>query len=268
MHVNEPGNETQRGLDTFVYDQANRLANVAIAGSQTFQYTFDGDGKRASSGVSGQTPSAAYTYDTVTGSGGLPVLLDDGSRKYVWGLGQAYNVVISTGAAQVYHEDGLRSVRAITDNTSPNPLLIQAYRTDEFGIPVRLASGGSSTQPLQYTGQQRDAESSFMYLRARMYDPQTGRFQQSDPVRKSGVGVGGWNRYTYVGNNPILFSGPAGLKTRAAQDTSFVSTPETPAVCDKYSCFHVDYYPGGDIVNIWYHGSIGAGPFGGAGAQF
>src|SRR5438105_8938737 len=44
--VNANGNETARGADTFSYDQANRSTSVGLAGVETFQYAYDGDGKR------------------------------------------------------------------------------------------------------------------------------------------------------------------------------------------------------------------------------
>jgi RHS repeat-associated protein len=34
---------------------------------------------------------------------------------------------------------------------------------------------------MQFTGEQQDSESGLVYLRARMYDPQIGRFLQRDP---------------------------------------------------------------------------------------
>jgi len=64
---------------------------------------------------------------------------------------------------------------------------------------------------MQYTAEERDKETGFVYLRARMYDPSIGRFMQPDPLRKSGRGVAGWNRYSYVGNNAIAFTDPSGF---------------------------------------------------------
>ena len=113
--VNANGNETARGADTFTYDQANRLTSVGLAGVQTFQYSFDGDGKRVTSSIVGVVGTANYVYDV---AGGLPLLVDDGSRRYVWGLGEVYNVDKTTGSVQVYHTD--RLVMALSE-PSPTP---------------------------------------------------------------------------------------------------------------------------------------------------
>jgi RHS repeat-associated protein len=111
----------------------------------------------------------------------LPDVLTDGTLKYVYGLGLTY-AVDSSGNVQVYHADGRGSVRAITD---ANGNVIETYQTDEFGILTQ--SQGSSEQPRQYTGQQRDGESGLYYLRARMYDPSIGRFATKDPGRGPGA---------------------------------------------------------------------------------
>lgn len=50
-----------------------------------------------------------------------------------------------------------------------------------------------------------------MYLRARYYNPRTGRFTQEDPT---GAGL---NWYTYCANNPLFYIDPWGLKEVAAR---------------------------------------------------
>jgi len=47
------------------------------------------------------------------------------------------------------------------------------------------------------------------YYRARYYDPQTGRFINEDPV---GFAGGQANLYVYVGDSPIDFTDPFGLR--------------------------------------------------------
>ncbi len=82
--MNANGNLTARGGDTFGYDQANRLKTASVAGVSS-TYAYDGDGKRSSKAVG--AANTAYTYDV---NASLPILLDDGVRKYVWGLGLAF----------------------------------------------------------------------------------------------------------------------------------------------------------------------------------
>ncbi|MBI4494023.1 MAG: RHS repeat-associated core domain-containing protein [Chloroflexi bacterium] len=197
--VDANGNLTARGTDSFAYDQGNRLKSATVTGVTT-SYVFDGDGKRASmpSGVT----TTSYLYDV---SATLPVLLEDGSRKYVWGQGLAY-AVDSLGSVEVQHADGLGSVRALTDG---NAQVVQTYQSDEFGVQTQ--SQGTRNQPFEYTGEQRDAETGFVYLRARVYDPQMGRFLQRDWIAKSGPGISGWNRYAYAANDPANLTDPSGF---------------------------------------------------------
>ena len=147
--VNANGNLTARGSDSFSYDQANRLTGTTV-GSTAASYVYDGAGKRASKAVSSTTTT--YLYDV---NRRLPVLLEDGTRRSVWGLGLAYTV--ESGAALVYHTDGLGSIRAITNSSAA---IVQAYESDEFGIPI-TAQGGSA-QPFGFTGEQREEETGFV----------------------------------------------------------------------------------------------------------
>jgi RHS repeat-associated protein len=195
--VDANGNTTARGTDAFAYDQANRLKSATVAGTTT-TYAYDGDGKRASQTTGGSTTS--YVYDA---NRSLPVVLSDGSRKYVWGLGLAYSVD-SAGALSVSHADGLGSVRALSDGAGT---LVGTYLTDSFG--VALATGGSSAQPFQFTGEQRDTTGLY-YLRARFYDPQVGRFLSRDTLFGSSRSPLSLHRYSYVQNNPINAVDPSG----------------------------------------------------------
>ncbi|MBQ4631249.1 MAG: RHS repeat-associated core domain-containing protein, partial [Clostridia bacterium] len=57
------------------------------------------------------------------------------------------------------------------------------------------------------SGEYHDKESGFIYLRARYYDPETGRFISEDPA------MDGTNWYVYCSNNPVMFVDPCGLSS-------------------------------------------------------
>jgi len=198
--VNANGNTTARGSDSLGYDQANRLKSATIA-SAASTYTYDGDGKRPRKIVASVTTT--YVYDV---NRGLPVVLDDGTHKYVWGQGLAFAIDTSGGAIFIYHADGLGSVRAIADELGS---IVETYQTDEFGVPITVA--GSVTQPFEYTGEQRDGETGFINLRARMYEPEVGRLLQRDPLAANLFSPFGIHCYVYASSNPTTQADPSGL---------------------------------------------------------
>lgn len=71
---------------------------------------------------------------------------------------------------------------------------------------------GSAATPRCFTGQLRDPESSFDYMKARYYSARIGRFLASDPsmlsVRLSNPQT--WNRYPYTVNDPLRYFDPNG----------------------------------------------------------
>src|SRR5690606_5523046 len=63
--------------------------------------------------------------------------------------------------------------------------------------------------PLRFPGQIADIHSSLNYNYFRDYDPETGRYVESDPIGLKG----GLNTYGYVVANPIKYFDPYGLDT-------------------------------------------------------
>ncbi len=202
--VDANGNLRERGRETYTYDQANRLINSRMP--QPSQYIYDGDGKRWKTDA-GQGPLDVHVYDV---NAPLPLLLEDGRRKYIYGVGLAY-ALEGNGTLEIYHEDGLGSTRAVTYR---NGNVVQNYRYDAFGLLLGPpAPQGSHNQPMQYTGEERDKETGFTYLRARYYDPRIGRFVQRDPFAGFVRYPSSLNYYNYAENNPTLLVDPSGLLT-------------------------------------------------------
>ncbi|MDD5063727.1 MAG: RHS repeat-associated core domain-containing protein [Phycisphaerae bacterium] len=105
-------------------------------------------------------------------------------------------------ANSFYLHDGLGSTRQLTAN---NEAVVASYTYDSFGSLI--ASSGSATNPYGFTGEQQFSEAdNLVYLRARYYSPQIGRFISRDPIGY----VDGLNLYTYVKNNSTNYIDPSG----------------------------------------------------------
>jgi RHS repeat-associated protein len=164
-------------------------------------YVYRGDGLRHSTTAGGVTTTS--TWDVAAG---LPVVLQDGTYSYVYGLGgQLVSQTDASGAQSYYLADGLGSTAALTDDAG---VVTAAYQYDVFGA-VR-ASTGAATSAYGFTGQQADAATGLVYLRARYYDPGTGRFFTKDPLQGAATSPQTQHRYAYAGNNPVNGTDPSG----------------------------------------------------------
>ena len=125
-------------------------------------------------------------------------------------------LAVSPVRAQVveyYHTDAIGNVRAITD-ASGN--VIERHDYQPYGEEW-LPQGG--TQPLRFTGKERDAETGLDYFGARYYGSRIGRFTTVDPVytwRENLLDPQRWNRYAYARNNPLRYVDPDGREVRYA----------------------------------------------------
>ena len=81
------------------------------------------------------------------------------------------------------------------------------FRYDAFGN--RLDSVNAVTTIL-YSGEQTD-QTGLQHLRARYFDPRTGRFTTPDPLAGSFNDPLSLHKYLYVQNNPINATDPSGL---------------------------------------------------------
>ncbi len=60
-------------------------------------------------------------------------------------------------------------------------------------------------QPFGYTGAVFDPDFQFPYLRARWYNPKSGRFLERDSVRGALPAPGALHRYAYAQHNPLAY---------------------------------------------------------------
>ncbi|PCJ34069.1 MAG: hypothetical protein COA75_14225 [Cellvibrionales bacterium] len=199
------GNTTQlRGM-TLDYSPDNRL----IAANDS-NYGYNGMGERVV-----KTNAATATVYVYGLQGQLMAELDGSGqieKAYIYLNGQAFAVLDyasdTAGELTYIHTDHLGAPQGLSDE-SANIVWLADY--SPFGLAIVNEDpdldGNAVTLNLRFPGQYYDQESQLHYNYFRDYDPQTGRYVQSDPIGLSG----GLNTYAYVGNNPIMKTDPLGL---------------------------------------------------------
>lgn len=121
--------------------------------------------------------------------------------------------VVMAQRVEYYHLDAVGSVRAMTDE---NGAVIERHDYLPFGEEWALQG---STQPLRFTGKERDLETGWDYFGARYYGSNIGRFTSVDPaitIEENLFDPHGWNRYAYARNNPLRYVDPDGQIVRVA----------------------------------------------------
>lgn len=206
------GNQATIGARSFSYDLASRLASTTNAGTTT-SYAYDGDGRRISSTVGGGGADLRYIWDPLAESGVPELALERTSagsliRRYLGGPSGAVSMT-NASATFYYHRDPLDTATDVTDASGAAQW---KYEYEAYGAE-RSATNVSGTAPenrLRFNGQYVDSESVHYYLRARQYDPSTGRFGALDPLENS-LAVPYDGAYGYVNSQPTVLVDPLGL---------------------------------------------------------
>ena len=167
-------------------------------------YTYDAFGRRIAKSYNEELITS-YVYD---GDHCLAEYDLNGNlkRKYIFGPCVDEPIcMIEAGSSYAgtyyYHFDALGSVVALT-NSSGNT--VEVYEYSVFGQVG--SSDPNHPNRFMFTGREFDKETGLYYYRARYYNPQIGRFLQTDPIGyKDGV-----NWYAYCRNDPVCCIDPTG----------------------------------------------------------
>ncbi len=200
----------------YAWDAWNRLSVVkyyeginATRHKFTIAFGYDAFGRkvwRKKTVVGAQKPETEIYFQD--GSDAMYTVKDNVvMERFLMGAGiDEPLAVYRTDGAYYFHADTLGSVAAITDEDGATRNL---YAYESFGKHTRLCPSNTCIpNDSTYTAREWDDDLQLYNYRFRWQDPDTGKFNQEDPINSYR------NNYFYVNNNPINYADPFGLEKK------------------------------------------------------
>jgi RHS repeat-associated protein len=209
------GNQTSGLGRSLVYTSYNKPSSIT-QGARTISFLDDTEHQRFKQ----VTPEGTTLY--ISGFGVLAELNNPGATSAKW------TDYVSVGNVRV----GMRV-------NASGTLTWLYFKTDHLGsISVLTSGGGAVVQHLSYdawgkrrnpngtddttgsitsqatrgfTGEEELSVAGLIHLNGRVYDPILARFTSADPTVTDPLNPQDWNRYSYVGNDPLTFTDPNGF---------------------------------------------------------
>jgi RHS repeat-associated protein len=209
------GNTLTTGGKTFTYDAENHLTGMT-AGGTTVSIIYDAFGNRVAKTVNGVTTK--YLVEDDVNPTGYPQVTDEltggaVTRTYTYGLQRISQnqIISSTWTPSFYGYDGTGSVRQLTNSVGA---VTDTYEYDAFGNEVNHT--GTTPNNYLYRGEQYDQDLGLYYLRARYYNPLTGRFVNRDPSNGIITDPKTLHKYVYANGDPVNLKDPTGRDAEVA----------------------------------------------------
>ena len=205
------GNVISDGMTSYTYNDRGRMSSSTRLGV-TVKYSYNGLGQRVAKVGAGISSGAnIYMYDDAGHIVGEYDATGSPLQETIFLDDLPVALMKSTSLADLYYiyADHSNTPRVITTSTDKS-IVWRWDVSDPFGTirPDESPTGKSAfVYNPRFPGQLFDSEKGSFYNYFRDYDPQTGRYLQSDPIGLQG----GINTYGYVDGNPTADTDPTGL---------------------------------------------------------
>jgi RHS repeat-associated protein len=206
------GNVLQRTCGTeivrFHGTAESRLKALKLVNGDSLELAYDAAGRLVRRKVIGAAPPHFFLWQ----GDNLFAELDSATGKvaeysYYPGLDNLHALITGT-TSYFAHRDGIGNVIALTDSAT-TPSVQRSYGDSAWGALI----GGTDSKPFTNADRARFKGALWLgpsvevyYMRARWYEPKSGRFLSEDP---NGL-EGGINQYVYAADDPVNASDPSG----------------------------------------------------------
>ena len=226
------GNVVNRDGDTIAYNAMNMPTTLVGKNGSTVHFYYNTQGNRFKKEVAGvNTYYLGKSYEEEVQSNGTDkkqtCYISVGGKT----VGQHVEVVDETYSLnpsnpnykstynRYFHTDALGSITAITDDTGA---VVERRSYEAFGKIRAMDYGLTGSNAIiptntvtettrAYTGHEQIKEiDGLIHMNARIYDSDIGRFLSADTIIQDPLDSQAYNRYSYVRNNPMVFTDPSG----------------------------------------------------------
>jgi RHS repeat-associated protein len=212
---------TSTGGMSYTYDSQNRML-TASGNGKSISMIYDAFGNRVAKTVTanGVTVTTQYLVEDDVNPTGYPQVIEELSgpigagtvtRTYTYGLQRISQLLgpqltgSNTWTPSFYVYDGGSSVRQLTNSAG---VVTDEYEYDAFGNS--FTKSGNTPNNYLYRGEQFDSDLGLYYLRARYYNPATGRFLSRDPEDGKIKIPATLHKYLYANGDPVNGFDPSG----------------------------------------------------------
>ncbi|MFH2058391.1 MAG: RHS repeat-associated core domain-containing protein [Pseudomonadota bacterium] len=187
------------GPYNFEYNTTGSVKSIKL-NDASVNYQYDGDGYLIARTTGNK--KTLFVPDPLTDNFSPLIAIDSDGKKtfYIWD-GQTPLMAINGNDAKFFLNDHLGSVRCVVDKMGQ---IINQYDFSPFGVSEQNITGNDLTPG--YAGLFFDGSISMYLTHARVYDPQTGQFLQTDPQHRIPSGSQkDLSQYVYCGGDPVNF---------------------------------------------------------------
>ena len=185
------------------YNAMNQLTQT-LTKNYKVSFNYDAEGLRTSKTVNGEKTVFVWDGDQL-----VMELSESGKvqKRYVRGNDLVYADKGENTKKQYYVTDPHGNVVQLTDESGK---VTKIYEYDSFGNEVNPDS--KDDNPFRYCGEYYDKETEEIYLRARYYQPEVGRFLTRDTYTGEDDEPESLHLYTYCENDGVNCFDPSGHK--------------------------------------------------------